>query len=144
MVTERIRLGGLQPIEGDLVMADGAVDAGVVVSPSSSSSSSSSSSAASAASAAAAAPASSLPAANDENVVVHPSDEKKVGNIQIHTLISHLDFLLKKLFNLCLFLFFPQAKVRILTANDLSRFTIHDVVLPLPGYAVIYPRNSSE
>ena len=31
------------------------------------------------------------------------------------------------------------AKVKVLTEEDLDKYTIHDIVLPLPGYSVTYP-----
>ncbi|CAJ0912526.1 5384_t:CDS:2, partial [Entrophospora sp. SA101] len=34
-----------------------------------------------------------------------------------------------------------EIKVKILKKEDLSNYTINDVVLPLPGYSVIYPDN---
>lgn len=35
----------------------------------------------------------------------------------------------------------PQIKVKILTEEDLPKYTIYDVVLPLPGYDITYPDN---
>jgi tRNA pseudouridine13 synthase len=31
--------------------------------------------------------------------------------------------------------------VKVLTADDVSKYTIHDIVLPIPGFNVKYPEN---
>nr|XP_023019987.1 pseudouridylate synthase 7 homolog isoform X1 [Leptinotarsa decemlineata] len=34
-----------------------------------------------------------------------------------------------------------KTEVKVLTATDISNYTVYDVVLPLPGYDVVYPEN---
>ena len=35
----------------------------------------------------------------------------------------------------------PQIRVRVLGVDDITSYSIHDLVMPLPGYAVVYPRH---
>ncbi|GMF15103.1 unnamed protein product [Phytophthora lilii] len=36
----------------------------------------------------------------------------------------------------------PEANVTVVTAENLSQYSIYDVVLPLPGYSIVYPENA--
>lgn len=38
----------------------------------------------------------------------------------------------------------PRQQVKALTESELSNYTIYDIVLPLPGYDVVYPENLKE